>query len=110
MSSLKDTLSRIEDEVAVGRLSAMATFTRLRWIAMDLQREVAELAQQRGDLAASVVELQTSLLRIADAARESPYRAGHVWDDALAKLIARSVEFMRPVNVASDSQPSEQTR
>ena len=46
------------------------------------------------DGADEIERLRAALLSIADAARQSPYRDQGLWDDPLAKLIARSVEYI----------------
>lgn len=85
-----------------------------------LRADRDELARQRGELAARVIELQAALRDIEAAATYSPCRGmgawEGVWDDALAKLIQRHARLLPPapeqsptVTVASGSQPSETT-
>jgi hypothetical protein len=86
-----------------------------------LRAEVAELAQQRGDLAARVIELEEARGLLARLHLATGCVAqGSMSDGEFAFLrgarmragqyLRQRDEDSRPVNVAPDGQPSEQTR
>lgn len=84
-----------------------------------LRAEVAELAQQRGDLARRVLELEADARRIdwlADPANtignvELPTKVVRAHLHSLRDAIDAAMAMdPRTANVASDSQPSEQTK
>ena len=130
MSSIKDVIDRWNagaDEH--NQWFALSDAEKIEFATGELRAEVAELAQQRGDLAARVLELEAEVSRLTThmtvptVEPDSQHWAG--MDGAIAfQLIERHADNWADigrmmdewlaantpaVNVAADSQPSEQT-
>lgn len=103
---------------AYATINRLAAITEQEFAALIAERD--ELAQQRGDLAARVLELERDRVRldyIEEFARCDPKMDGqHVWwptsfnHRLIGPTLRAAIDAARGHNVASDSQPSEQTR
>lgn len=121
MSSLKDTEIIVDADGDAwlrvgGKLAGLAPSGRYRVAeaaVAEVERERDELAQQRGDLAAKVLELEQDnrrLTHVLQAAVELTCSAS--WNPLSSSKAEALEQTLRDCGfiVASDSRPSEQTR